>query len=128
VRTTQRKGDIATARAIATFTAMGFDVSIPLTESAAYDLVVDDGERLARVQCKFASDPRRQVDLRRIHSNSAGYVVKRTEEGAYDWLYVLNGGNGEYLIKQCLAGRRSVTLSDADKLGAVAESGRLQLP
>src|SRR5437763_1581802 len=54
VRTTQRKGDVATARAIATFTAMGFDVSIPLTESAAYDLVVDDGERLARVQCKFA--------------------------------------------------------------------------
>ena len=107
---------------------MGYDVSIPLTESAAYDLVVDDGEGLARVQCKFASDRRRQVDLRRIHSNSAGYVVKRTDEGAYDWLYVLNGGNGEYLIKQCFAGRRSVTLSDADKLGAVAESGRLQLP
>src|SRR5437764_1501883 len=31
VRTTQRKGDMATARAIATFTAMGYDVSIPLT-------------------------------------------------------------------------------------------------
>src|SRR5690348_11910182 len=36
------KGDLATARAIARFTGMGFDVSIPLTESAAYDLVVDD--------------------------------------------------------------------------------------
>jgi hypothetical protein len=78
VRSTQRKGDIATSRAIATFTAMGFDVSIPLTESAAYDLIADDGHQLARVQCKFASDPRRQVDLRRIHSNSSGYVVKRT--------------------------------------------------
>jgi hypothetical protein len=72
MRTTQRKGDIATSRAIATFTAMGYDVSIPLTESAAYDLVVDNGTRLARVQCKFASDHRRQVDLRRIHSNSNG--------------------------------------------------------
>jgi hypothetical protein len=123
VRTTQRKGDIATARAIATFTAMGYDVSIPLTESAAYDLVVDDGEELVRVQCKFANHPRRQVDLRRIHFNSAGYVVKRTQEGAYDWLYVLDGGNAEYLIKRCFAGRRSVTLRDADKLGAVAESG-----
>jgi hypothetical protein len=30
--TTQRKGDIATARAIARFTAMGYDVAIPLTE------------------------------------------------------------------------------------------------
>ena len=128
MRTTQRKGDIATSRAIATFTAMGFDVSIPLTESAAYDLVVDDGSRLARVQCKFANDRRRQVDLRRIHSNSTGYVVKRALEGSYDWLYVLDGTNAEYLIKECLPGRRSVTLCDTDKLGAVAESGRLQLP
>ena len=49
MRTTQRKGDIATTRAIATFTAVGFEVSIPVTESAAYDLVVDDGEALRRV-------------------------------------------------------------------------------
>jgi hypothetical protein len=128
VRTTQRKGDIATSRAIATFTALGYDVSIPLTESAAYDLVVDDGHQLARVQCKFANDRRRQVDLRRIHSNASGYVVKPAIEGAYDWLYVLDGGGSEYLIKNCFAGRRSVTLRDADKLGAVAESGLLQLP
>jgi PD-(D/E)XK endonuclease len=123
VRTTQRKGDIATARAIATFTTMGYDVSIPLTESAAYDIVVDDGTQLARVQCKFANDRRRQVDLRRIHSNSSGYVVKRILADSYDWLYVLDGSNAEYLVKECLAGRRSVTLREIDKLGAVAESG-----
>lgn len=54
--------------------------------------------------------------------------LKRTTEGSYDWLYVLDGGNAEYLIKACLAGRRSFTRRDTDKLGAVAESGRLQLP
>lgn len=102
---------------------MGYDVSIPLTESAAYDLIVDDGRELARVQCKFANDRRRQVDLRRIHANSAGYVVKRTTEGSYDWLFVLDGENAEYLIKKCFADRRSVTLRDVDILGAVAESG-----
>ena len=107
---------------------MGFDVSIPLTESAAYDLIVDDGQKLARVQCKFANNRRRQVDLRRIHSNSSGYVVKRTRQGSYDWLYVLDGKGSEYMIKECLAERRSVTLRDADMLGAVAESGLLQLP
>ena len=123
MRTTQRKGDIATSRAIATFTAMGYDVSIPLTESAAYDLVVDDGRELVRVQCKYANESRRQVDLRRIHSNSSGYVVKRTLEGSYDWLYVLDGSGSEYLIRACLANRRSVTLRDEDELGAVAESG-----
>lgn len=45
-RETQRKGDAAVAQAIATFTKMGHDVSIPLTESAAYDLVIDFNEKL----------------------------------------------------------------------------------
>ena len=107
---------------------MGYDVAIPLTESAAYDLIVDNGDQLVRVQCKFANDRRRQVDLRRIHSNSNGYVVKRAAEGSYDWLFVFDGLDSEYLIKACLANRRSVTLRISDRIGAVAESGRLQLP
>lgn len=121
MRTTQRKGDIATARAIASFTAIGLDVAIPLTESAAYDLVIDDGKRLARVQCKYVSG--KQVDLRRIHSNANGYVVKRTEADSYDGLYVLRDDGREYLFKECYSGRRSVNLKDAQALGAVAESG-----
>ena len=119
MRATQRTGDIATARAVATFTEMGFDVSLPLTESAAYDLVVDDGDQLRRIQCKFTGSG--QVDLRRIHSNSNGYVVKRTAAGAYDWLYILRSDGSEYLIKRCLAGRRAVNLSNRDRLRAMGE-------
>lgn len=121
MRTTQRKGDIATSRAIASFTARGWDVSIPLTESAAYDLVVDDGIQCHRVQCKFVSG--RDVDLRRIHSNSKGYVVKPTSKDAYDWLYVLKADSSEFLIRECLADRRSVTPQVKHQFGAVAESG-----
>ena len=89
-------------------------MSIPLTESAAYDLVVDDGRALHRVQCKFASG--REVDLRRIHSNSQGYVVKTVEPSAYDWLYGLRADGREFLLKECHAGRRSVTPSTAQQL------------
>jgi hypothetical protein len=121
MRRTQRKGDIATARAVATFTALGYDVSIPLTESAAYDLVVDDGDGLHRVQCKYVTG--REVDLRRIHSNSSGYVVKAVPPNAYDWLYVLRPDGSEYLLRECHAGRRSVTPQVEHLLGAVAESG-----
>ena len=126
MRTTQRKGDIATSQAVATFTARGWDVSIPLTESAAYDLIVDDGSNCHRVQCKFVSG--REVDLRRIHSNSKGYVVKRPTKDAYDWLYVLRPNGSEFLIRECHSDRRSVTLQDSHLLGAVAESGLLQPP
>lgn len=93
------------SQAIATFTKLGFDVSIPLTESAAYDLVIDSPEGLKRIQVRFTSNG--EVDLRRIHSNSKGYVIKKTKIDAYDWLYVLDRGT-EYLIKECFSGRRSI--------------------
>jgi hypothetical protein len=65
---------------------------------------------VARVRCKYVSG--KQVDLRRIHSNAQGYVVKRTAAGAYDWLYVLDAADHEYLLRECFAGRRSVNLRE----------------
>lgn len=114
MRKTQRKGDVSTSQAVATFTALGWDVAIPLTESAAYDLVVDIGTRLVRVQCKFVTG--RQVDLRRIHSNGSGFVVKRSAPNSYDWLYVLTADGGQFLIKRCLAGRRSINLQEEHRI------------
>ena len=106
MRITQRKGDTAVAQAIASFTKIGYDVSLPLTESASYDLIVDTVEGLKRVQVKYTSTG--EVDLRRIHSNSKGYVVKKSKENTYDWLYILEENGKEHLIKECLHGRRSV--------------------
>ncbi len=106
MRETQRKGDIAVAVAIATFTKLGYDVALPITESAAYDIIIDDGEGVHRVQVRYSGG--KEVELRRIHSNSQGYVVKKTKRQAYDWLYVLKSDGKEYLAKVCLDGRRSV--------------------
>ena len=107
MRHTQKKGDSAVAQAIATFTKLGYDVLIPLTESAPYDLVIDEGRKLQRIQVKYCSG--KDVDLRRVHSNAQGYVVKKTKENAYDWLYILKNTGEEYLIKQCISDRRSIT-------------------
>ncbi len=112
MRTTQRKGDGAVAQAIASFTRAGCDVMIPLTESAPYDLVVDDGSGLYRVQVRYSTSG--LVDLRRVHSNANGYVVKKIKTQVYDWLYVLTGSDHEYLLKECLIGRRSVTPQSCD--------------
>ena len=85
---------------------MGWDVLLPLTESVEYDLVVDTGNDLKRVQIKYSSGS--EVDLRRVHSNSKGYVVKKSKENSYDWLYILNNKGEEYLLRLCLYGRRSI--------------------
>ena len=50
-------------------------------------------------------------------------MIKRVPSGAYDWLYILAEDGSEYLIRDCLHGRRSITLTPAYLLGAVAESG-----
>ncbi len=98
MRLTQRKGDTATACAIAAFTCKGWDVSIPLTESAPYDLVVDTPFGLKRVQVKYSSS--RAVDLRHVHSNSRGYVIKKHAADAFDWLVIYFLGE-VWLCKEC---------------------------
>jgi hypothetical protein len=117
MRITQRKGDIAVAQAIAIFTKMHFDILLPLTESAAYDLVVDTGTELKRVQVRYTSG--KEIDLRRIHSNSTGYVVKKTKADAYDWLFVATDSSF-HLLKECLSDRRSVNLSVLPRLDATS--------
>ena len=114
MRLTQRKGDIAVAQSIATFTRLGYDIALPLTESAAYDLLVDNGKGIFRVQVRYCSE--KDVELRRIHSNSKGYVIKKTKTNAYDWLYVLRPTGEQYLIEKCLEGRRSIRPQEENRI------------
>lgn len=120
MRTTQHKGDYAVTQAIATFTKAGYDVSLPITESAAYDIVVDYEGKLKKVQVRFFSG--KLVELRRIHSNSQGYVIKKTKKYAYDWLYTLNDKGDEYLFMKCFDGRRSVTPKEEHKIKLLLNS------
>lgn len=123
MRETQIKGDSATTQAIATFTRLGYDVSIPVTESAAYDIIVDLKGKLLRVQCKWCGSKNWEVGLRNIHSNSKGYVVKTYADDAFDALYVLRSDGEEFLIRECLSGRRSIRVNnEEDKLTKVLDN------
>jgi hypothetical protein len=70
-------------------------------------LIVDISGNLKKVQVRYCSV--KEVPLRRIHSNSKGYVVKKSKANAYDWLYIFRPTGEEYLIKKCLAGRTTIT-------------------
>jgi hypothetical protein len=48
------KGNLALASAIAHFVTMEYTVSIPLADTAKYDLVVESGGNFQAVQCKYA--------------------------------------------------------------------------
>jgi hypothetical protein len=55
VLSTDQKGNIAEAAVALSAAKLGFDVYRPITEGGRYDLIIDSGERLLRVQCKWAA-------------------------------------------------------------------------
>jgi prevent-host-death family protein len=77
------KGDIAEAEIALAAIRAGCTVSRPLTDHPPYDLVIDAGGRVLRVQCKWAALQNGviQVRLRRCsHSPTQGYI--RSSYGA----------------------------------------------
>src|SRR5687767_5547320 len=48
----KRKGDRSTLAIMLALTEAGYELLVPFGENTRYDLEIDDGVRLARVQCK----------------------------------------------------------------------------
>lgn len=92
--TTKEQGTAGLGEAIKHFTKEGKVVSIPLTGSKHYDLIVDDGESLAKIQVKTTTTKSKTgytVDLR-----GAGNDAYNIDE--VDYLFVLCGNGEVYLI------------------------------
>ena len=52
---TKQKGNITEMQCALAFMKMGYKVSFPYGEDCKYDMIVDTGRKLYRVQCKTAS-------------------------------------------------------------------------
>ena len=52
---TKQKGNITEMQCALAFMKMGYKVSFPYGEDCKYDLIVDTGNKLYRIQCKTAS-------------------------------------------------------------------------
>ncbi len=80
----------------------GFEVLIPFGENTRYDLVIDDGRRLARVQCKTGRLRAGAVRFPACssyahHANTQ--VVRRDYQGQIDYFGVYcPGTGGVYLL------------------------------
>lgn len=70
-------GDTTEAYCLSTLLASGYSVSIPFGDNDKYDLVVDTGSRLLRVQCKTAWQGASGTIRFNTHSQT-------TTDGAYE--------------------------------------------
>lgn len=98
---TNEKGGLGESRLIYEFTKKGWKVSLPLGHDAAYDMVVDDGEHLHRVQVKSveSSDDVVLVRTERTYTSGERIVTRRYSKSDFDLLGVFDRrGDKCYLI------------------------------
>jgi hypothetical protein len=80
----------------------GYAISVPFGENTRYDLVIDDGERLFRVQCKTGRLRDGAVVFRPSSSyahHASPRVTRRRYEGQIDYFGVYCPDNGgAYLV------------------------------
>lgn len=105
-KNSKKQGDVGIGAAIGWFTTQGWIVSIPLTDSQEYDLIVDDGTSLKKVQVKttrFKSLCRGKqgpfvVALRTTNANTSRKKIKHMNWDKIDYLFVLTNDGNKYLI------------------------------
>jgi ABC-type Fe3+/spermidine/putrescine transport system ATPase subunit len=80
------RGDETEARAIREFVSSGHSVSIPFGDNDKYDVVVDNGQSLYRVQCKTAWKNKPETIRFNTHSQTTrnGEYHERTYQGDID--------------------------------------------
>jgi hypothetical protein len=111
----KKQGEIGLADAIAWFTHAGWLVSVPLVDAQKYDLIIDDGSMLQRVQVKTATHRSPYgpftVDLATNGGNRSRSTSVPFQPGDYELLYVLTDDGSRFVIPaEDLGGRWSVTL------------------
>ncbi|WP_339105072.1 group I intron-associated PD-(D/E)XK endonuclease [Haloterrigena salinisoli] len=86
MRNSKEVGDETESRALSTLIEHGYSVSIPFGDNDKYDLVVDDGEELYRLQCKTAWSNKDQTIRFNTHSQTTkdGTYHEQTYQGDID--------------------------------------------
>lgn len=93
----KEKGDLAAAHAISYFMTNGYEVCLPIGDKRPYDIVVEYGGRLQRVQIKYAGyykgAGKFKAALRTMGGNQSFHTAKKYRDDDFDvlFIYVENG-------------------------------------
>ena len=112
----KKQGDIGMCYAIAYYSKLGWTISIPVTDSQDYDLIVDNGDSLLKVQVKTTTQVSEygipQVNLRVNGGNRSGSTNKLFDTNDCDLLFVMTE-KGEFFSIP----REEITAKTAISLG-----------
>lgn len=97
----KKQGDFGLGKTIGWFCEQGYTVSIPLTDSQDYDLVVEIEGNLNRVQVKTTSYIRKGVycvGLSVKGGNRSYNTIKNFDNTKIDFVFIITSKNDMYLI------------------------------
>lgn len=119
-------GNAGLAMAIAYFGSNGYTVSVPLNDTQDYDLVVDMGGSLKKVQVKATNTKRYSNSyslLLKTVSGTTRKVYKTVVDTDVDYLFCLCGNGTMFLIpKEEISNRNAICLSTSKSKYASKES------
>lgn len=88
---TKRQGAVGVAIAVAYYTKLGYAVFVPVSDVSRYDLVVDNGSRLIRVEVKTTSQENGSLGLRTLGGNQSwSGEIKRISVNDCDEVFCYN--------------------------------------
>jgi len=90
-KNSKKQGDAGLGQAIAYFTMQGYEVALPLTESAEWDLIVEIDGLLKRVQVKTSSQMRNNVaivDASTKGGNQSFSTKKNIQDQNWDLIFI----------------------------------------
>lgn len=114
-KNSKKQGDAGVGSAIQYFTGLGYTVCIPLTDSQDYDLIVDNGSKLDRVQVKTTSykevSGNFSVSLTVKGGNRSGTgKIKKINIDSIDSLFILTPENRYYIPILDIGVKSGITL------------------
>ncbi|HEU5004709.1 MAG TPA: group I intron-associated PD-(D/E)XK endonuclease [Candidatus Saccharimonadales bacterium] len=99
---TKQKGDLALASAIQYFVSQDYEVCLPIGDKRDYDLIIEKGGQLSRVQVKYAGLYLRgnqcKVGLRITGGNQSFHYAKKYMDDAFDELFVYTAKGEMFLL------------------------------
>jgi len=95
-----RKGTIGLGQAIAYFTSQNYIVSLPISDSQSYDLIIDkDKPERVEVKTTFATRQRKTTNSYQVQ------ICRKRHKKTYlfnpnniDWMFIFTGAGERYLI------------------------------
>jgi len=101
-KNSKKQGDLGLGKAIGHLTAHGYTVSLPLTDSQSYDLIVDIDDKLNRVQVKTTTYKTPYgifaVNLSVKGGNRSYNTIKLFDKTKVEYVFVVTSENDMYFI------------------------------